>query len=659
MAEENNGSETVELEVPGYGWTATEVGISSYFVIFLSLLALVLVLSKFLHDRPGLSSVLPEAGMTIIVGVTAGYLVYLFAPPQAEPDNDREQGDDDDDDGGEDSDVAYGLLSFSPTVFFVALLPPIIFNSGYHLKRELFFRHMTPIVLFACAGTAVSTLVIALLLQIVTSSGLTGSFQPRFSELLTFGSLISATDPVSTLAVFQALRVDPQLFYLVFGESVLNDAVGLVLFNACQKFVGHENSFEKVTLAILQFVFDFLFSFVGSLCLGLLTGILAALILKKIDMRQTGILELCLYLLVMYVPFFLAEVVSMSGIVTILFTGITAKRYAEPNLSPSTETEADLFFRVTAHLAETAIFLELGLSVFGLSSYGNFHWQFVLWAIFACLVGRAANVYPITVLFNRLLWRMPNQETEKGAEVEMGNFDRNTCAGSEEKVSSSDLREKIIPKSSILTEGTRTPQSRQDLKIHWNTAHMLWFSGLRGAVAYACAKTFPNNLGNRTPFVITTMVIVLVTVFLLGGTTEIALDALDIDVDVDEEEYMKNESEHLNFGLLDTFEKRYVCPYVIRDYGRSPSRPDDLMMSSGRLAAPDGLVESAGLALPDSRTSTSTSTMPQPAAADLQSYAGQQVEMTELDHLNMLRRMGIVSAESVRRKKSLYDYGSR
>ncbi|MCC5321541.1 cation:proton antiporter, partial [Staphylococcus aureus] len=45
-------------------------------------------------------------------------------------------------------------------------------------------------------------------------------FTPTLTELFTFGALISSTDPVSTLAVFQAKRVDPQLFYLVFGESV-------------------------------------------------------------------------------------------------------------------------------------------------------------------------------------------------------------------------------------------------------------------------------------------------------------------------------------------------------------------------------------------------------------------------------------------------------
>ena len=45
-----------------------------------------------------------------------------------------------------------------------------------------------------------------------------------------FGSLISAVDPVATLAIFHALDVDPTLNMLVFGESVLNDAVSIVMF---------------------------------------------------------------------------------------------------------------------------------------------------------------------------------------------------------------------------------------------------------------------------------------------------------------------------------------------------------------------------------------------------------------------------------------------
>ena len=208
-----------------------EEGISAYFVLFSTLLAIVLVLSKLLHDRPRLASLLPEAGMILIVGVICGALIeILFDPDNSDTANQQQQQTDDNAGGDQavDEEVAASLLSFSDEVFFLFLLPPIIFNSGYHLRKELFFRHITPIMLIAVAGTTISAFAVAFFLQFVHQMGwIEGreDFHPTFTELLTFGALISATDPVTTLAVFQVKRVDPQLFYLVFGESVLNDAV--------------------------------------------------------------------------------------------------------------------------------------------------------------------------------------------------------------------------------------------------------------------------------------------------------------------------------------------------------------------------------------------------------------------------------------------------
>ena len=90
---------------------------------------------------------------------------------------------------------------------------------------------------------------------------------------------------------------------------------------------------------------------------------------------------------------------------------------------------------------------------------------------------------------------------------------------------------------------------------------MLWFSGLRGTVAYACAKKFPNNFGNQTPFVIVTIVIVLIAVFFLGGTTEITFNALRIDMGVDEDKYLGSVEQCVktNGGRIVTFGKVETC----------------------------------------------------------------------------------------------------
>merc|ERR1711988_1358947 len=62
-------------------------------------------------------------------------------------------------------------------------------------------------------------------------------------------------------------------------------------------------------------------------------------------------------------------------------------------------------------------------------------------------------------------------------------------------------------------------------------------------VAYACARSFPNTYGHQKEFIVTTMVIVLVTVFVFGCTTEYLLDHLQIETNVDEEQYMMKQQQ--------------------------------------------------------------------------------------------------------------------
>jgi sodium/hydrogen exchanger 8 len=103
-----------------------------------------------------------------------------------------------------------------------------------------------------------------------------------FAECLTFGSLISATDPVSTLAIFQDLGVNRNLYYTVLGESIFNDAVGLVLFRTFGKFVGCDFTAAAMFGALGEFIAIFL----GSTAIGIFFGFLTAFIFKHINLRE-------------------------------------------------------------------------------------------------------------------------------------------------------------------------------------------------------------------------------------------------------------------------------------------------------------------------------------------------------------------------------------
>jgi NhaP-type Na+/H+ or K+/H+ antiporter len=97
-------------------------------------------------------------------------------------------------------------------------------------------------------------------------------------------------------------------------------------------------------------------------------------------------------------------------------------------------------------------------------------------------------------------------------------------------------------------------KNRQPVLITENTKHMVFFSGLRGAVAYACANIFPDELGNREMIVTTTMVVALGTILLKGGFTIKMLEILDIQTGVDAQPFADKVIENIGRQSTNSFE---------------------------------------------------------------------------------------------------------
>ena len=126
--------------------------------------------------------------------------------------------------------------TFDPELFFNVLLPPIIFNAGYSMKKRFFFRNIGSILTFAFIGTTLSTFTVAGIMYGVTLMFSELQNSVKFIDTLRFGALISATDPVTILAIFTDLNVDVNLYALIFGESVLNDAVAVVITRTIEDY---------------------------------------------------------------------------------------------------------------------------------------------------------------------------------------------------------------------------------------------------------------------------------------------------------------------------------------------------------------------------------------------------------------------------------------
>lgn len=198
--------------------------------------------------------------------------------------------------------------AFSPTAFFLVLLPPIIFESGYNLHKGNFFQNIGSILLFAIVGTAISAFVIGAGIYLLGLAQVV--YKLSFVESFAFGSLISAVDPVATVAIFHALDVDPVLNMLVFGESILNDAVAIVLTTAVLDSNDPQMSTGE---AILSAINRFWLMFFASAGIGVLFALVSALLLKHVDLRKHPSLEFGMMLVFTYAPYVLAEGIHLSG----------------------------------------------------------------------------------------------------------------------------------------------------------------------------------------------------------------------------------------------------------------------------------------------------------------------------------------------------------
>ena len=135
----------------------------------------------------------------------------------------------------------------------------------------------------------------------------------NFIEALSTGATLSATDPVTILAIFNVYKVEPKLYTVIFGESILNDAIAIVLFETAQRY---KEGGAAGTLNIIK-LFDamgiFLLIFFGSLIIGVIVGIGTALWLKYTYIRRFPRIESCLILLIAYASYFFSTAVHMSG----------------------------------------------------------------------------------------------------------------------------------------------------------------------------------------------------------------------------------------------------------------------------------------------------------------------------------------------------------
>uniref|UniRef100_A0AAV1VFX6 Sodium/hydrogen exchanger n=1 Tax=Peronospora matthiolae TaxID=2874970 RepID=A0AAV1VFX6_9STRA len=430
-----SGAAAVATTEEGAAWVRLEL-------CAIASLQLALVLVAYRLDRSTHPALISESAVAISFGVLFGVGVLIFYPRES---------------------LNNGM---DPEVLFYALLPPIILEAGFNMKKRGFFSNVNAIMLLSIVGTLVATFITGGILIWVGNLGLITKLTA--AEAYLYGALISAVDPVATLSVFKKNGVPPLLFNLVFGESMLNDGVAIVSFTLFQGLI--RDDIADVTLhdagIIITKVFGIGF---GSVGLAAVVCFTSAFLLKQADpaLRQYPSYEISIVLLSAYLSYVIADLVGMSGIVALFFSGVLMSHYHLYNIADESATALRHLLTTSSFMAENFVFIYMGMSVVAYSGYFTWDWGFILANMIACIVGRMLNTFPMCALAN-------------------------LCRS-------------------------------EDNKIPWSHMVVVWFAGLRGAIAFALAlNVYTPNRVHASVIQSTTLFTVMFTTLVFGmGTSPV------------------------------------------------------------------------------------------------------------------------------------------
>jgi Na+:H+ antiporter len=343
-------------------------------------------------------------------------------------------------------------------IIFDVILPPLLFEAALAIH----FRHLRqdalPVLVLATLGVVLSAAVVA--------GGMVALLGWPIPPALIFGVLIAATDPVAVIAMFADVGVKGRLRLIVESESLLNDGVAAVLFALALTTLqasGGTNAFEVArTLAVMVG---------GGIVTGLVWGGLAVLVTGR---TSDHLVETAITVVAAYGSFLSAEAIHGSGVLAAVAAGLVLGNLgvlssAERNpLSQRGRAAVLGFWEFAAFIANSLVFLLIGITTAGIQ-FSSLGAGALAVAIGLVLIGRAATVYPLCVIFAGSRWAIP-------------------------------LREQ----------------------------HVLWWGGLRGALALALVLALPPSLTLRDEIVVAAFAVVTFSVVVQGVTMPLLLKLLRI-----------------------------------------------------------------------------------------------------------------------------------
>ncbi|QQS38402.1 sodium:proton antiporter [Candidatus Woesebacteria bacterium] len=278
-------------------------------------------------------------------------------------------------------------IKLNTDIIYMIILPILLFEAAIQINIHQFKIQFKTITFLATFGIIVSTLTVALILNIFTG-------MPIYAALL-FGSLISATDPIAVLAIFKNLGAPRRLGLIADGESMFNDATAVILFKILLGIALGSSYFTAHTM--LAGFFHFVYIFLGSMVFGVLIAFVAIWIIEKIHTDR--LIEASITIVLAYTSFAAAEhFFHLSGVIACVISAVVLGNFGKAKISDKIMPFVVETWEYLGFIALSIVFFlasfTLKLNIFSLN------YIFIAYAIIAMLAARSLSVYLTLLITN-------------------------------------------------------------------------------------------------------------------------------------------------------------------------------------------------------------------------------------------------------------------